>query len=226
MKNILLIISLVAVYGFAYSQEDEFMPPDYDQIKQHIKDENSLYYYPRLLSMVESSDTSLDIEAYRHLYYGQVFRDDYSPYGEDSDETLMPYYQLENITDKEQDEFIDLATKALKKNPVDLRPINFMAYIYHLKGNEEMAMKLSDRFFMTLSAILSTGDGESCETGYHVIYISHEYVFMNVFDFNLKMQSLINDKKHSCDYMEFEENPKGIEGVYFNIDKPFGTLIK
>lgn len=226
VKNLLISILILFSSTFIFAQKLEFSAPEYKEIEKNIKDENSPYFYQRLLDRVEAWDTTLTTEHYRHLYFGQVFMDNYNPYSTDSDEALSKYYQSESLSDKEMDEFIVLALENLKKNPVNIRVINFLSYIYHLKGNEEMAMNVAMRFHGTFSAIMSSGDGKTCETAYHVLYISHEYVFLNVFEFQMESQSLINDKKHNCDYLQFIKDSRGIEGIYFNIDKPFSTLLK
>jgi len=89
-----------------------------------------------------------------------------------------------------------------------------------------MEDKLAFNFSNLIKVIRSTGDGESCETGYHVLDISHEYVLLSYYGFQVEQQSLIHDKKHSCDLMKLQDNEYGVEGIYFNIDKMFGTLEK
>jgi len=95
--------------------------------------------------------------------------------------------------------------------------MNFLGYIYHLKGDTEMAKKISYRFNGILGAIFSTGDGNTCETGFHVISVSHEYVILNIFQFQIKQQALTGD----CDYLELLKNDRNIDGIYFNIKKLF-----
>lgn len=226
MKKALFTFLILLLVGLCFAQQDKFKAPDYDEIEKNIKDANSPYFYQRLLDRAESWDTTLNVDDYRHLYYGHIFMGNYNPYSITSDEALSKYYQSENLSDKEMDEFILLALENLKENPVNLRVMNFLSYIYHLKGNEEMAMKVAFRFHGTFGSIMSSGDGETCKTGYHVLYISHEYVFLNVFEFQLESQSLIDDKKHYCDYMQIVKDSRGVEGIYFNIDKPYSTILK
>lgn len=92
-----------------------------------------------------------------------------------------------------------------------------MAYVYHLKGDEAMAKKVVFRFYSTLNAIKATGDGETCETAYHVLSTSHEYVILNVLKFRSKMQSLTGN----CDYLTFVENDRNVKGLYFDVSKLF-----
>jgi hypothetical protein len=91
-----------------------------------------------------------------------------------------------------------------------------------LKGDEEMATKVSYRFQSSIGAIMSSGNGKTCETGYHVISVSHEYVLLNLLRFQTQQQSLVGD----CDYLKFAKNEKNIEGIYFNIEKLFAKNLE
>ena len=84
-----------------------------------------------------------------------------------------------------------------------------------MKGNEDMAQKISVRFNKTFGAILSSGDGKTCETGFHVISVAHEYVFLNYFQFSMTSQSLTGN----CDYLELQKDNRDIKGIYFDIEK-------
>lgn len=58
----------------------------------------------------------------------------------------------------------------------DLRKMSYLAYAYHLSGNETEVKRISFIFYGFIDVILSTGDGETCETGFVVNDIGHEYV--------------------------------------------------
>lgn len=216
MKKTLVLILLTTIFTAVKSQEKTFQAPDYKKIKTEIQDSSSIYYYPGLISRLVAYDTTLTVTDYRHLYYGYVFQKEYQPYWRSPDEEkLVKFYRSANIDKKDYDKIIELASHSVSEFPFDLRQLNFMGYIYHLKGDEEMAKKVSRRFQGIFGAIMSSGDGKTCETGYHVISVSHEYVFLNLFQFNRTSQSLIGD----CDYLSFEKNSRNIDGVYFNIKK-------
>jgi hypothetical protein len=211
------------IFYSANSQEFSFKKPDYDLINKEIQDSLSSYYYTKLMSRLAQFDTTLNIEEYRHLYYGYIFQKEYKPYWTSPDEEkLVNFYRSEKIKEKDYDEIIKLATHSINEFPFDLRQLNFLGYIYHLKGNEEMAKKVSYRFQGTFSAIMSSGDGKTCETGYHVISVSHEYVFLNMFQFEMYQQSTTGD----CDYLELLKDDRNIEGIYFNIEKLFAKNLE
>lgn len=223
MKNkreLLILIFTALAFCNAVAQDISFVKPDYNLIKKEIQDSSSSFYYPKLISRLKTYDTTLTKDEFRHLYYGYIFDKNYEPYWRsDNEKELLKYYRGEKMNEKDYDKVIELATKSIDEFPFDLRPMNFLGYIYHLKGDEAMARKTARRFHGTMSAILSSGDGKTCETGFHVISTSHEYVILNMFQFQLKSQSV--DGEGNCDYMALNKDQRNIEGIYFNIKKLF-----
>lgn len=218
MRQILVFIFLLTLSVNVYSQELTYQEPDYDLIKMEIQDSSSTYCYSKLLSRLVNFDTTLTNEDYRHLYYGYIFNKDYKPYWRSPDEEkLLKYYGSDKLKERDYDEIINLATHSINEFPFDLRQMNYLAYIYHLKGDEEMAKKISYRFQGIIGAIMSTGDGKTCETGLHVISTSHEYVILNMFQFQFESQALTGD----CDYLALVKDERNVEGIYFNIKKLF-----
>lgn len=216
MKKILIVILLTTIFSDIKSQEWTFQTPEYEKISLEIQDSSSIYYYPRLMSRLVAYDTTLTIVDYRHLYYGYIFQKEYQPYWKSpEEEKLVKFYRSKKISEKDYDKIIELASHSINEFPFDLRQMNFMGYIYHLKGDEEMSLKINRKFHGIFGAIMSTGDGKTCETGYHVISVSHEYVFLNLFQFTMTSQALTGD----CDYLSLEKDRRNIEGVYFNIKK-------
>lgn len=217
MKKIIILTAiLIATFGKTYAQKISFTIPDYELIKKNIEDKKSNYYYPKLLERMNGNDTLLTNEDYRHLYFGYVFNPKYDAYFRSPDEEkLGKYLSSETINEKDYDEIIKLSEHSISLFPFDLRQMNYLGYVYHLKGDDVTAKKMSHRFQRVLEAILSSGNGEKCETGFHVISVSHEYVFLNMFRLESKSQSLVGN----CDYLSFEKGKYKIDGIYFNIQK-------
>lgn len=222
-KTIFILTVLIVVCSNAFSQERSYNIPDYNLIKKNIEDKSSNYYYPKLLERMTSNDSLLSNEDYRHLYFGYVFSPKYSAYFTSPDEEkLRKYYQSDKIDEKDYEKIIKLAEHSISLFPFDLRQMNFLAYIYHLKGDEVLAKNISIRFHKIIEAIMSSGNGEKCETGFHVISVSHEYVLMNLFGLQNKSQSLVGN----CDYMAFEKGKYKIDGMYFSIEKILANEMK
>jgi len=207
-----LILFLLLLSNFFYAQQTKFEAPDYETIKKEIGDKQSIYYYPKLLKRFTQNDTLLTIEDYRHVYFGYTYQRAYDPYkvSPDNDKFRKYYYSIES---NEYGEFIKLANKALKENPFDLRVMNFLGYVYHLKGDEVMSKKVSKSFKGIINAISTSGDGLKCETGFHVISVSDEYVVLHLFGLESKSQASAG----SCDYFQFEKGKYSVNGLYFNI---------
>lgn len=214
MKTLITALLLSLSLSFAEAQLLPYSAPDYPGIQKEIKNSSSNFYYPNLLKRFAAYDTTITDQEMRHLYYGYTFQKEFSPYWKSSvEEQMLKYYRSKSIDPKEYDTVIKLANTSINEFPFDMRTMNFLSYIYQLKGDQEMAKKVHYRFDKILSTILSTGDGKTAETAFHVISVGHEYVFLNLFQFQLTSQSLIGN----CDYMSVKEDHRNIKGIYFNV---------
>jgi len=217
MKNTLLLLAVLLLTASKIkAQEQPFKAPNYELIKKEIQDKASSFYYPKLMERLAVNDTLLNKEDYNHLYFGYVFDPKYNVFYKSPDEEkLSEYYRSEKLDEKDYDKIIKLAEHAITVYPFDLRPMNYLAYIYHLKGDEVNAKKVAIRFNNILGTILSSGNGLKCETGFHVISVSDEYVLLNMLKLKRESQSLVGN----CDYMSLEKGKYKMDGIYFNIEK-------
>ena len=217
MKNTLLLLAVLLLTATEIkAQEQPFKAPNYELIKKEIQDKASNFYYPKLLERLAVNDTLLSKEDYDHLYFGYVFDPKFDAFYKSADEEkLSEYYRSGKLDEKDYDKIIKLAEHAITVYPFDLRPMNYLAYIYHLKGDEINAKKMAIRFNKILGIILSSGNGLTCETGFHVISVSDEYMLLNTLKLKVKAQSLTGN----CDYMSFEKGMYKVDGLYFNIEK-------
>lgn len=214
MKTLLTGLMLCLSIPFAAAQFLPFSAPDYSAIKKAIADNSSGYYYPKQLKRVAAYDTTLNNEEMKYLYYGYTFQKEFSPYWKSSvEEQLLKYYRSKSIDPKEYDTIIKLANTSINEFPFDIRTMNFLAYIYHLKGDDAMAKKVHSRFDKIVSCILSTGDGKTSDTAFHVISVGHEYVLLNLFQFEVTSQALVGN----CDYMSVKDDGRKVKGIYFNV---------
>lgn len=212
----LLFLSIFCLSNFVYSQTKQYEAPDYKSIQKNIEDKNSEFYYPKLMEQLKAHDTLITDDQYKHLYFGYTFQKEYHPYQtSDEEKKLTKYFQSQDLKKSDYAAIINISNAALKEFPLNLRVMNFLAYIYHLDGNEAMANKISHNFYGLFGAIFKSGDGKDCSSGFHVITVSHEYVVMNVLQLETVSQSLNGD----CDYLSLEKDKHKLPGVYFNIKK-------
>jgi hypothetical protein len=216
LKTLLFSFAFYFIATISYSQEVTFKKPDYELIRKTIADTSSNFYYPKLMHRFKSNDTLLTNEECTYLYLGYTFQKDYTPDQDNPyEKKLLKYYQSENINKKDYDEIIELASKSISQFPFDLRQLNFLGYIYHLKGDEEKAQPTTWSFQKIISAIMATGDGKSCETAMHVIEVGHEYVLLNMFQFQFQGQSYGD----GCDKLNVVKDSRNIESLCFNVSR-------
>ncbi|RED23541.1 uncharacterized protein DUF4919 [Flavobacterium cutihirudinis] len=213
-KIILLTVLLVSTHLFA--QENSFSIPDYKSIEKEIKDKKSAFFYPNLMERLTKNDTLLTPDEFRHLYFGYVFQPKYNAFWRSPDEKkLREFYGKDKLETSDYDEIIKLAEHSLSEFPFDLSQLNYLAYIYHLKGDENAAKITSFKFHSIINAIFSSGDGKTCESGFYVLLVDHEYVLLKLFDVESESQALVGN----CDYLSFEKGKYKVDGIYFNIEK-------
>lgn len=215
MKHIVLCIVLLFTLGEAYPQANGDVTnqqPDYVSIKKEIANVTSNYYYPRLLERYEASDPSLTIVDYRYLYYGYIFQDKYDPNWESKEgRRIERYFKKVKKEERDYDKVIAVVNESLREFPFDLRSMRFLCYLYYEKGDEEMQQRVSEKFLSVVGAIMSTGNGESCESAFHVISPRHEFSILKVFQMELSGEK----RQGACNYVTLKENEMGVEGFYF-----------
>ena len=215
MKQVLLVLTLLFSLSSLHAQEFNFTAPNYDLIATTISDSTSSYYYPKLYSRLLQYDTTLNVEEYKILYFGYTLQPEYEPYWRSPyEDKLAKYYQMETLNEHDQDSLVFYALKSISINPFDLRQLNSLAYAYHLKGDEETSSKISQRFQGIIAAIVTSGDGLTCQSAFHVISTGHEYVILDMFQLQFVSQLLTAD---FCDLLRVKKDQRGIDGIYFNI---------
>jgi hypothetical protein len=68
-----------------------------------------------------------------------------------------------------------------------------------------------------LQSIMDSGDGKSCKTGWQVISVDEEYVFLRITGFKKIRQELIKDPSF-CDLLDTVDDEGKAHGLYFKID--------
>jgi hypothetical protein len=216
MKRILFTTISVFIYVCLSAQKTGFIKPDYEKIKKEIQDSTSVYYYPELMSRFNAFDATLKTEDFRYLYYGYIFNKNYdplwvSPYRED----LNVYYNKKELEKSDYNSIIYIGNKSLMNFPFDLVQIDFIVFSYHMLGDKEKEKGLQHVFLGLVSAILSSGDGESCETGYHVININHEYELLKI----SRLDAVAQKNEDNCDVFVLDKNDRGKKAVFFDISR-------
>jgi hypothetical protein len=217
MKKIIIVFFLLGAFTKVFCDNDDFQKPDYDQIKKIIQDKDSEYYYPSLYERYSKSDTTLNLQDFKALYYGFLFNDTYSVYGSsDYDDSIRTIFSHDTLFSNDYYNLIKYENLILEEYPFNLRDLNTLANCYFHLGDTLSTIQTDFKLQMIVNAILSTGDGKSEKNGWHVISVSHEYDILEYFGFQFGgSQSLTNG---GCDYLTVKENDYNIQGFYFDVN--------
>ena len=187
---------------------------NFDEIKLAVSKPGNTNYQT-LLKRAAALDSTLTLNDYKLLYFGQVFQSNYSPSGD--------AVGLQNANKLVQagkfDEGIAATEEYLKSYPISLSAIYLkLTALYQQKKTVEMRpwiMLLKG----LIAAITGSGDGKTEKTAMVVACVSDEYKVMSSLQVQKTEQALTNTQ---CDKMTLAPNSAGLTELYFNVSKPFG----
>lgn len=215
MRKIVLFIILMFCFGLSFAQNTDIKKPNYDQIKKNITQKNSNLYYPKLVEKFNKVDTTMTLEEKRHLYYGFIHQENYSPYTRSGfTDSLRITLKKKNYSTKDLKNIVKYSDSLLIHNPFSLKAINYK--IYAEKQLKDSIGHLNDYTKMRIitDAMLSSGDGHTKETAFFVISPTHEHSLLTLLGYKFGgKQNLIDH----YDYLILKENEYGVEGLYFDI---------
>lgn len=214
MKKIILI-TFILLGNLSYSQDWDFEKPNYKKIEKNIQKKESNLFYKTLMTRFQQADSTMTLEEKRHLYYGYIFDEKYSPYSRsDYSDSLRVVLRKEKIDSLGLNKIIDFTNKMLVENPFNLNAINYQLYSLEKLRNEELFEKRMTQLQIIIDALISSGNGKSKKESFYVIYTSHEYDLLNIIGFKYGgSQSLIEH----YDYLTVSENEAKLEGLYFDV---------
>jgi len=173
MKTLLTIISLIlAVSGIA-QEKPIITPVNYDSVQAAVTNAEKDTYYPKLLKRFNQFDTSLTLNDYRLLYYGFAFEAGYAPYYDNGTREIVPL-----IKDRRYDKALEVCDKILSTNPASISTNSYKSFVLMNMAENDSSRRYAIRVRNLINAILSSGDGLTCETGFKVIYVSDEYTLL------------------------------------------------
>ena len=225
-KYILALAIAVGTMAMGWAQQlPERTPPgkfsinkvDFDHVKKVIKETKNAYYYPKLMKAYNSNDTTLSIEAWRNLYYGYTYQEDYNPFRESvySNVVEQLYYKQPHSR-AECDSIEKYAELSLNDNMFDLNQMNFYIYVLKEKKKHARAAVWQYRLDRLIAAIMSSGKGTK-EEPWVVIAPEHEYNIINFLGFVATGHETLDG---GIDYIQVQPVAgKSAEGFYFDISR-------
>jgi hypothetical protein len=212
MKAIILAISFfISRAGIAQI----FDKPDYHKIESAVGEKNSESVYAKLLVRFNLADSSLQKEDFRNLYYGFFFQKNYSAFGHNEYiDSLKPILAKKEYQKEDYDKMIYFEGFILKDEPFSLRNLNILGYAHRKKNEDSLYRIVLFKINNIVSTVLSTGDGKTESTGWHVISVADEYELLNMLGFEFGGKQSLTAK--GCDYLAVKQNRSGLSGVYFD----------
>ena len=195
--------------------------PDYEHIKRQTNDKGSAHYYPKLFDRYEEGDTTLTDKEYQMLYYGYFFNRKYKAYNTPDGyrDSLRNIMKKHVWSEDDKQGCIKYSRELLRGSPFDLQYLSYLYGGYKELGDNLDAIRSYKKGRMIIRTILSTGDGLTNKTAYHVVAVPDEYTILDVLGYEFGgSQSLTSDQ---CDYLTIKENKDKIEGVYFDVKQIF-----
>lgn len=190
---------------------------DFNHVKEVIENPNSIYYYPKLMRKFMSDDTTMTIEAYRNLYYGYTFQEDYNPFRESvySNVVEQLYYKQPHSR-AECDSIEKYARMSLEDNIFDMNQMKYFIFSLKEKKKYNRAALRQFRLDRLIATIISSGKG-TMEEPWVVITPEHEYNIINFLGYvAIDHQELGN----GTEYIEVEPIAgKSTKGFYFDVSR-------
>ncbi len=178
---------------------------------------NGPYAYKKLINKFRSTPLKMSLDEFFMLYFGSSTQGGYAPYKKPSTEK-NPENDLNNKA-------LDLE-EILFKNPADFPLYLILADTYLEFGNVEKYFENRFKYFGFTESIKAAGDGLTPAKAYIVTDVSHEYNIMVSLGYSITAQRLVKHDKKYYDVLTGQDDNNVEVLIYFNIDKPYGTLSK
>lgn len=223
MMKIRLFLSLIMAFASLWMSAAKMTAaigkPDLEEIRVAVVDENSQYYYPRLLKQFMANDTAMSPKDFQYFYYGTLFQEDYDPYrpapSPQTQSMIAPLLNKTKWSRAERKIILDHALEALADNPINLRQLTNRIFVYEQNGKTDLAKIWQYKLNHLLLVIAASGNGTDPENAWVVVYPQDEYDFLNLSGITVK------EAKFEAPYYDYVVvNPRTSSsptGYYFNI---------
>lgn len=205
-------------------------PPRFKSIKsqairgldKYISDRKHKYYYKTLTDRFSKDFRSLALDDYFMLYWSRSISDLYAPYSHPEQHIIESMSSM--MDTGKYAEAAMMGADYLEKNPSEISIYHYTGLAYLNSGNYNKAEEYFHKYQGFITSILATGDGKGPGSAYIVISTREEYTLMNYLGLRISGQVLTEQNGHYFDILTGIA-PSGEEKqVYFNIDKPYGSL--
>lgn len=215
-----IFYTLLLCVGFN-SAAQSFEPIDRKKVEAAVTNDSLDTYYPKLMARMASFDTTLTADDYRLIYYGFVFQSTYSAYANEKGEEINKAFEKENY-----EKVIKYCDEVLAKNPTALKKYyNKLVALSKLDRRDAVFYSTRDQYSALITAILSSGDGLTCETAFKVISVSDEYELMYGY---FEVEKVLSQALMTpCDLIHISKTPNfPKDKMYFDVSECFLSMNK
>ncbi len=128
----------------------------------------------------------------------------------------------DEIKNKNYTEIIRITKAMLSIDYTSMFAHMYLQKTYNILGDTINRNKYHDIEFGLINSITKSGDGKTCETGWHVTQIEEEYFIINtILGASPKGQSISSGGKNTCDKMEVKTEEGENKTYFFEANKIF-----
>jgi Domain of unknown function (DUF4919) len=202
-KTLILIVSFLHLATVVFAQDNKIEIPAFND------------KYSNYVGQLESGVLNIDYTDFRNSFLdSKQFRRKAVNY-----DSLKKLAYIE-IKDKNYQEVIKLTKAMLSIDYTSMFAHKYLQQTYKILGDTVNQKKYHDIEFGLLNSIVRSGDGKTCETGWHVTQIEEEYFILNMIGAQLQIQSISSGGKNACDKM-LVKTQEGEATYYFEANKVF-----
>ena len=151
MKNMVFFFLMISVFGF--SQKSNI---NLDKIKKEIQNQESIYFYEKIVYKFQGLPKSIDSLEAIHLYYGRNFIKKTISTSDEAFKNLLEDFKVEKY-----DETVAKAKDLLFTDPTNLDLLMVMLQCYDRQKDTKNFSHYYGQFQILTRAMLDSGDGKS-----------------------------------------------------------------
>ena len=204
LRITLLTIICFNITTLVYGQDNRIIIPTFQD------------KYSKYVKQLEDGDLNIDYTDFRNSFLDSKQS---SNKGTNYDSLKKEVYK--EIKNKNYQGVINATKGMLSIDYTSMFAHKYLQQTYKIMGDTANQKKYHDIEFGLLYSITKSGDGKTCETGWHVTQIEEEYFILNMIGAQLQKQSISSGGSNSCDKMVVETEKGETKTYYFEANKVF-----
>ncbi len=215
MRKIIMIQIFILITFVSFGQTKSI-------VLNEIKSVANSDSYEKLFDRYLTNDTTLSLNDYIIIYYGQAFRENYKPNAKHDSVRVLNTYLNNRIDSIDFHRVLCYTNQILTDFPFNIEQIYITGIAYDKLGIKDSSIIWFNKYDKLIRTIMASGDGKTPKTAFIVTKITDEYSILNALGLQFTGQALINKKRKSYDLMNVAQNEYGIDKLYFDINLFFG----